>query len=1093
MKRKILLNSILAGSAVAFMAVAGLTAFNLSNKEIKQAEALSLPTTINLKDCTETEIKTYYNALSGKNSSELSGTNLLKNLKAILQNNVQYYSYSDASNIYVITDRDWTNSPKESMSGYNSSSDSITSFSHSTEVSNNPYLHLLYCNYAVQGKTLYKGDGDVSSSSVSFDKEHAWSQSHGFDNGTSSGQNLTGAGSDLHHLKAGTQYGNRTLHSNYSYGFVKANDGDWSSKTYETLNKRGAPLFSHSSDQQTKVFEPQDSDKGDIARALLYMVACYNNYDGSTPEPANPALQLVNYVISGSTTGYSSDDITKGYYGILQDILAWHHMDPVDSYEIHRNNLIYRNYQHNRNPFIDYPEWVDYIWGVSTYNSSSQTISYDPLSTGYVDLDLDVINGYRGSARILQSIAVTKAPNKTTYYSGEAFDSTGMVVTATYDDSGTQDVTQYCSFDVDMVTVGNKNVTVTYKGKTATTPVTILECTANVSSVTLNKSSANIGIGDTLTLNATVLPVNAANKNIVWSSSDTSKATVTNGTVTGVAEGSATIYATSAADSSIKASCAITVQASTPTVLITDSLVRSDTGQTTTTYGSWANVEKSSGTVYAGISSGRNSGVTLAATATAGTPGIYNTTSVGKIRKVSVEFYSGATTGRTLTVYGSNDAISDTSSISGCTSIGTIVVGTSTEVTVSEDYAYVGVLADGSVSMNSVNFQWEKESSSSEIDVTGVTLSPTSATLEKGETLQLTPSVQPTEATNQNVSYSSSAPSVATVSESGLITAVEAGTATITVETEDGGFTANCSLTVTSTAVGSVYYERKTSISDITTGQYVICANVNGTYYPMGKTVTSNYIASSSAITVAGGKITESSGENYAVTLTVSSGTATIGLGNNKYLICNNDSTKISSSSSSENWTLAQGEHGSFRLTSSAATTRSLAYYTQYSRFAAYISTNITSTSDYYDLEFFKYVEDASSSYNIDTFVDDFLNRITCDSTGNTTPVFASGYSWSQLKAKFQSLTSAEQTELTNLAADEHGNNKEKCVAKYDYIIKKYGVATYENFMSRTTKNNSNLIVNKVNNQIILSITICVMITIASVGIFFYLKRRKHQ
>ena len=379
-----LLGALTLGSAV--------VALKHSNK-VYQTNAASLPNTIDLNDSTESEIEEYYSSLSSLNEEERSGTNLLKNLKGIISKNVTYFSYDQVGNAYVITDRDWKNSPASEMSGYDSSTNKITSFSHSNEVKNNPYVHLLYCDYSVKDKTQYKGDGDVSSTQVTFDKEHVWSQSHGFNNG---GDVLVGAGTDLHHLKAGTQYGNRTLHNNYSYGFVKANDGDQTDKTYETKNKRGEPLFPTSKDEQNKVFEPQDSDKGDIARALLYMVACYNNYDGSVPTQANPALQLMDYVVSDGSTGFSSDDITKGYYGNLKDILAWHRMDPVDEYEIHRNNIIFKNYQHNRNPFIDYPQWVDYIWGTSIYDSKNKTLTYDNTSTGHADLSKDEIYGYDG-------------------------------------------------------------------------------------------------------------------------------------------------------------------------------------------------------------------------------------------------------------------------------------------------------------------------------------------------------------------------------------------------------------------------------------------------------------------------------------------------------------------------------------------------------------------------------------------------------------------------------------------------------------------------------------------------------------------------
>jgi uncharacterized protein YjdB len=80
--------------------------------------------------------------------------------------------------------------------------------------------------------------------------------------------------------------------------------------------------------------------------------------------------------------------------------------------------------------------------------------------------------------------------------------------------------------------------------------------------------------------------------------------------------------------------------------------------------------------------------------------------------------------------------------------------------------------------------------------VSGVSVSPTSATLNVGGTQQLTATVSPSTASNQNVTWSSSNTSVATVSNTGLVTAVAAGSATITVRTSDGGYTATCSVTV---------------------------------------------------------------------------------------------------------------------------------------------------------------------------------------------------------------------------------------------------------------------------------------------------------
>ncbi len=83
------------------------------------------------------------------------------------------------------------------------------------------------------------------------------------------------------------------------------------------------------------------------------------------------------------------------------------------------------------------------------------------------------------------------------------------------------------------------------------------------------------------------------------------------------------------------------------------------------------------------------------------------------------------------------------------------------------------------------------------VSVTGVTLSATSLTLNEKETAILTATVEPADATNQKVTWSSSAPGVATVDANGKVTAVGAGTATITVTTADGGKTATCTVTVT--------------------------------------------------------------------------------------------------------------------------------------------------------------------------------------------------------------------------------------------------------------------------------------------------------
>ncbi|MCX7876836.1 MAG: fibronectin type III domain-containing protein [Melioribacteraceae bacterium] len=100
-------------------------------------------------------------------------------------------------------------------------------------------------------------------------------------------------------------------------------------------------------------FEPRDAVKGDVARILFYMDVRY--------EGTNGELQIE--LRDGINT-------PVGTIGKLSTLLLWHQQDPPDAFEIARNNKIY-NYQKNKNPFIDHPEWVAKVYGLS----SAPTIS----------------------------------------------------------------------------------------------------------------------------------------------------------------------------------------------------------------------------------------------------------------------------------------------------------------------------------------------------------------------------------------------------------------------------------------------------------------------------------------------------------------------------------------------------------------------------------------------------------------------------------------------------------------------------------------------------------------------------------------------
>lgn len=124
--------------------------------------------------------------------------------------------------------------------------------------------------------------------------------------------------------------------------------------------------------------------------------------------------------------------------------------------------------------------------------------------------------------------------------------------------------------------------------------------------------------------------------------------------------------------------------------------------------------------------------------------------------------------------------------------------------------------------VNPVNMVFENGSITIEepptISVTGVVISDSTLSLEEGESETLTATVSPDDATDKTVSWSSTDSSVATVTDDGLVTAVSEGTATIKVTTNDGGFTAQCVVTVTEpTGVpGDINGDGKFTYTDIT-------------------------------------------------------------------------------------------------------------------------------------------------------------------------------------------------------------------------------------------------------------------------------------
>jgi endonuclease I len=183
---------------------------------------------------------------------------------------------------------------------------------------NSSNIILLYTGRS-QAKNTFGGDPN------DWNREHVWAKSHG-----DFGDNPP-CGTDAHHMRP------TDVSVNSDRGNLDFDNGG-------TQHSEATGCY-YDSDS----WEPRNAVKGDVARMMFYMAVRYQGDSGE------PDLELVNYT---PTSG--------PIFGKLSTLLAWNMQDPPDAFERNRNEVIY-GYQGNRNPFIDYPEFANCIWG-STCN-----------------------------------------------------------------------------------------------------------------------------------------------------------------------------------------------------------------------------------------------------------------------------------------------------------------------------------------------------------------------------------------------------------------------------------------------------------------------------------------------------------------------------------------------------------------------------------------------------------------------------------------------------------------------------------------------------------------------------------------------------
>lgn len=205
----------------------------------------------------------------------------------------------------------------------------------------------------------YKKEGDC------YNREHLWPQSWF--------NEKTPMKSDLFHVLPTDGYVNNRR-SNYPFGEVRS--ATWTSRNGSKLGNCKVSGYSGT------VFEPIDEYKGDIARAFFYMSTRYYGEDSG-------------WTTSGMTNKAEIKDWA------VDMLLIWNELDPVSQKEIDRNNVIYEDYQHNRNPFIDHPEYARMIWDENWQGGTTHDITVNSCTNGSITTDAN--SAYEGQTITLNA------------------------------------------------------------------------------------------------------------------------------------------------------------------------------------------------------------------------------------------------------------------------------------------------------------------------------------------------------------------------------------------------------------------------------------------------------------------------------------------------------------------------------------------------------------------------------------------------------------------------------------------------------------------------------------------------------------------
>ena len=214
------------------------------------------------------------------------------------------------------------------------------------------YLDFEYLDVIYSEKDVFKGE-----SNKGWQREHAFCASLMCGSLTANAVKRVGRATDFHNLIAADASANSSR-GNKNYGVADKTHANYQNRTTD----QGRDGYSF----DPVNFEPGDNDKGRVARAIFYMAMMYKNdevdqINGITMKGLRVVEDPVTYV-QGENGAFA--------IGNLSTLLEWNKKYPVDYLEMQHNISVYKDIndidgyaQGNRNPFVDYPHLVDYVFG----------------------------------------------------------------------------------------------------------------------------------------------------------------------------------------------------------------------------------------------------------------------------------------------------------------------------------------------------------------------------------------------------------------------------------------------------------------------------------------------------------------------------------------------------------------------------------------------------------------------------------------------------------------------------------------------------------------------------------------------------------